>query len=99
MKSTWLAAAAGLALAGAMMFPANTLARAGAAPGLPAAQAMKKGGKEQHPKILAAIQNLQRAKAALQAASKDFGGHREEALKHTEAAIDECHKALQADKD
>jgi len=53
------------------------------------AQAMK-AQKEKHPMIHAAINSLQKARAELNAASHDFGGHRVDAIK----AIDEAIKQL-----
>jgi len=98
MKKTLLAIMVTLSLAGAMIFSANMLARAGASPGTLAGQDDRKEGRERHPEIRQAIRHLQMAKDALQNAKHDFGGHRVEALKHTDQAIEECHKALESDE-
>jgi hypothetical protein len=57
-----------------------------------------KEGHERHPEIRKAIAQLKRAKADLQAASHDFGGHREAALKACDDAIAQLQQALQYDK-
>ena len=53
---------------------------------------------EHHPAIRAAIRSLEHAKAELQAASHDFGGHRAEALAQCDKAIQQLQLALQFDK-
>ncbi len=60
----------------------------------------KKGAekREKHPEIMKAIRNLEQAKAALEHADRDFGGHRAKALDATKAAIAECREALKFDK-
>ncbi|PYX30529.1 MAG: hypothetical protein DMG80_12395 [Acidobacteria bacterium] len=55
-------------------------------------------GKEQHPEINAAIVHLREAKQNLEHAAHDFGGHRVNALKHVNEALEECRLALEADK-
>ena len=47
-----------------------------------------------HPRIAAAIEALKDAKAYMQAAPHDFGGHREAALKASDAAIRQLNLAL-----
>lgn len=56
------------------------------------------GTPERHPEIRAAIRSLERAKADLQRASHDFGGHRADALKATDEAIKQLRLALEYDK-
>lgn len=56
------------------------------------------GKHERHPAIRAAIQALERAKADMQHASHDFGGHRESALKACDDAIAQLRQALNYDK-
>ena len=53
---------------------------------------------EHHPAIHAAIKALEKAKAEMQAAAHDFGGHRAEALAQCEKAIEQLRLALQYDK-
>ena len=55
-------------------------------------------GKEKHPEINAAIVHLREAKQNLEHAAHDFGGHRVNALKHVNEALEECRMALEADK-
>ena len=57
-----------------------------------------RGGREHHPHIRGAIQELQEAKRELQTAAHDFGGHREAALKAVDEAIHQLQQALQYDK-
>lgn len=52
-------------------------------------------GARRHPAIRAAIAALERAKAEMQAATHDYGGHREEALTACENAIAQLKLALQ----
>jgi F0F1-type ATP synthase membrane subunit b/b' len=54
--------------------------------------------KERHPKIKQAIKALQAAKADLNAAAHDFGGHRVEALVAVDKAIEQLNICLQNDK-
>ena len=53
---------------------------------------------ERHPEIRAAINSLERARMHLKDAAHDFGGHRVEALKATDAAIEQLRICLQYDK-
>jgi len=57
-----------------------------------------RGRREKHPEIRHAMRALENAKAALQKADRDFGGHRTNAVKDVDAALDECRQALQFDK-
>lgn len=66
-----------------------------------AAAPIKKGAgarRERHPEIRKAITALERAKADLQRANHDFGGHRAEALEACNKAIEQLKLALQYDK-
>jgi outer membrane murein-binding lipoprotein Lpp len=45
---------------------------------------------------VAAINHLEAAKRELEAAPAIFRGHREAAIKHVNAAIEECNRALEA---
>ncbi len=58
----------------------------------------KRAGNERHPHIRAAIRELEQAKRELQEAAHDFGGHRAEALKACDEAINQLRQALQYDK-
>ena len=55
------------------------------------------GKKEAHPEIRAAIRSLERAKAALEHASHDFGGHRADALRSVDESIKQLRLAMQYD--
>src|ERR1700689_1372042 len=57
------------------------------------------GGRGHHPAIRAAIAALERAKADMQAAAHDFGGHRVDAIAACDAAIAQLKLALQYAKD
>ncbi|GEM_PF-2029850 len=54
--------------------------------------------KERHPKIKAAIRALDAAKADLNAAAHDFGGHRVDALAAIDKAKEQLNLCLQYDK-
>lgn len=54
--------------------------------------------KERHPKIKAAIRALNAAKADLNHAAHDFGGHREDALAAIDKAQEQLNLCLQNDK-
>ena len=56
------------------------------------------GEGEHHPHIHAALRELHEAARELKEAAHDFGGHREEALKATDFAIEQLKKALEFDK-
>jgi len=60
-----------------------------------------KGGQgegERHPHIHAALRELHEAERELKEAAHDFGGHREEALKATDHAMEQLKLALEFDK-
>jgi hypothetical protein len=54
--------------------------------------------KERHPHIHKAIEELRETKKELKEADHDFGGHREQALKACDEAIEQLEKALKFDK-
>ncbi|HLW68384.1 MAG TPA: hypothetical protein VKS79_23910 [Gemmataceae bacterium] len=54
--------------------------------------------KEHHPHIHKAIEELREAKKELKEADHDFGGHREQALKACDFAIEQLEAALKHDK-
>lgn len=56
------------------------------------------GEGERHPHIHAALRELHEAARELKEAAHDFGGHREDALKATDHAIEQLKKALEFDK-
>jgi hypothetical protein len=56
---------------------------------------VRHAGQAHHPAIRAAIRSLERAKAEMQAANHDFGGHRADALAACDAAIAQLQLALQ----
>jgi hypothetical protein len=68
-------------------------------PTAPGAPGQHPGGKGHHPAIRAAIGALERAKADMQAAAHDFGGHRVDAIAACDAAIVQLKLALQFAKD
>lgn len=53
---------------------------------------------EQHPRIRAAIKELQEAKKELQEAPHDFGGHRADAVQAVDKALEQLRLALNYDK-
>jgi len=69
-----------------------------AAPAAPAAPAAAMSYPEPHPEINAAIRSLERAKLHLQKAAHDFGGHRVEAIRAIDGALEQLKLALQYDK-
>ena len=71
-----------------------------AAPGLVAAQTVRQE-KAMHPRIASAIRELREAVAYLRAAPHDFGGHKANAIRDSEAAIRQLELALayRAEKD
>jgi hypothetical protein len=52
---------------------------------------------EPHPEIMAAIRSLERAKDHLQHAAHDFNGHRVDAIRAIDAALDQLHTCMQYD--
>ena len=53
---------------------------------------------ERHPRIHAAIRELREAKKDLEKADHDFGGHRVNAIKAIDHAIEQLEKCLKFDK-
>jgi len=89
-----------VALIGAMMLPATTIGRT-TSPVRRATQNQnqrRRGRPENHAELDGALRALQRAKAGLEHASHDFGGHRVKALDLTNQAIDEVKQALASDQ-
>ena len=83
------------------LFASQSMAQAGVKPGNGQVKIGKGNGgdrHEKHPEIMRAIKNLEQAKANLQHADRDFGGHRTKAVQATEIAISECREALKFDK-
>jgi len=60
--------------------------------------AARPGRREAHPRIHAAIKELEAAKKELQAAPHDFGGHRADAVVAVDKALEQLRLALQYDK-
>jgi len=56
------------------------------------------GGKEPHPVLTRAIEQIGNIKSRLQQAPKDFGGHKQKAIDALNLASDELHQAIQFDK-
>ncbi|MFZ0039115.1 MAG: hypothetical protein WAK91_16950 [Candidatus Acidiferrales bacterium] len=94
MKIVSIFAAAVLMLA--LTFPAS----APAAPpnGKPATVTVQPAVPERHPEIHDALEALRRAKAHMEHAAHDFGGHRVEALRATDEAIRQLEICQQYDK-
>jgi hypothetical protein len=90
----WLTAIV-LVSAGAVRLVAPAVAVAGSDPSQPSVPTPKA---ERHPEIERAIAALERAKAHLQHAAHDFGGHRVEALAAVDKALEQLRLALQYDK-
>jgi hypothetical protein len=65
----------------------------------PAAAAPTATPAEQHPEIHDALGALRNARAHLEHAAHDFGGHRTQALKATDEAIHQLEICLKYDKD
>ena len=87
----------------ALMFTMGSHAAPGAK-AVPAAAASAESGqpaaaREPHPEIREAIESLRRAKEHLEHAAHDFGGHRVEAIRATDAAIHQLQDCLRYDRD
>jgi hypothetical protein len=93
MKSKVSAALTALALACAMSMPAVAQDKDDKKP-----MGEKHERMEHHPEIASAMNHLREAKQNLEHAAHDFGGHRVEALKHVNEALEECRKAMEYDK-
>ena len=70
---------------------------AAAAPGT--AHAAAAAAPERHPEIREAIESLRHARAHIEHAAHDFGGHREEALRATDEAIRQLEICLRFDRE
>jgi hypothetical protein len=81
-----------LALAGGMLYTNNVVFAQGTPP--PASGQED----EQHVLIRKAAHTLNQAKAYLQSAKHDFGGHRAAAIKACDQALAECKLAMEYDK-
>ncbi|MBZ5662316.1 MAG: hypothetical protein LAO08_18095 [Acidobacteriia bacterium] len=104
MKIKFLSLFTIMAFALALSLSWSTLAapRTPASAAVPAAAAQPNAepaaSPEPHPEIREAIGALRRAKAHMEMAAHDFGGHRVEALKATDEAIRQLELALKFDK-
>jgi hypothetical protein len=83
--------------AGAPGAPNSKAVPAAAAPAPAPAPAANAG--ERHPEIREAVESLRRAKAHMEHAANDFGGHRVEAIRATDNAIHQLEECLRFDKD
>jgi hypothetical protein len=79
-----------------VLFVIPTLAGPNPKPAQPAAPAGQGEATEagKHPNIRDAMEQLHAAKKHLEAAPAEFGGHRDKAIEHVNAAIEECNAAL-----
>ena len=82
------------------LFAAFVLTGAGYAQTIPPAGAAHEHRErgEKHPMIHAAINKLRAAKAELEKAAHDYGGHRVKAIEAIDRALEELRDALQSDK-
>lgn len=96
MKMKIVSAFAAVVLMMALTFPAT----APAAPpdGKPATLSGQPAAPERHPEIHDALDALRRARAHIEHAAHDFGGHRADALRATDEAIRQLEICLQYDK-
>ena len=105
MRGRILTVFALVALVGALAYTASAPAAPNKASSnaLPAAAAQPNPATatraEPHPQIREAIASLRRAKAHMEHAAHDFGGHRVEALRATDEAIHQLEECLKYDKD
>ena len=90
---------AATAVMAALLVPANTFAAPqGESPAKERAEE-KHEGRERHPEIRAAMKHLEEAKNILQnKAATDFGGHKVQAIKSIDEAMEHLRQALQFDK-
>lgn len=103
MKIKLLSLLAVLAVAFGLMFSVTTPAAPApkAAPianAAPAAAPAATPVPEPHPEIRSALEALRRARAHMEHAAHDFGGHRVDALKATDEAIRQLQICLEFDK-
>ena len=100
MKKKLMFILAGAIVAVALVFAVPTVfAQQSAAPGAPTAPQPPVIPHERHPAIRRAIFALKAAKADMEHADHDFGGHRAAALAECDKAIAQLQEALQYDKD
>ena len=97
MKIASLAVAASL-MVGGLLTSQSFAQGSGPTGGAPVGTKIGQGKKEKHPEIMKAMRNLEQAKKNLQAADRDFGGHRTKAVDAVNLALDECKAALAYDK-
>lgn len=97
-KLMFILAGAIIAVALAFAVPA-VFAQPPAAPAAPNAPQPPAIPHEGHPAIRRAIFALKAAKADMEHANHDFGGHRKAALEECDKAIAQLQEALQFDKD
>jgi hypothetical protein len=96
MKNKLMFILAGVAMAGALVFTVPAVFAQQAAP--PATPATPTVPHEHHPAIRRAIFALKAAKADMEHADHDFGGHRVVALEECDKAIAQLQEALQYDQ-
>jgi len=104
MRLWFLALVAMTILAFALMIPFGAPAAPPAHNALPAASAAPHAATanplpEPHPEIRDAIDALRRAKAHMERAAHDFGGHRTDALHASDEAIRQLELCLKYDRD
>ena len=99
-KAIGLLAAASLTLALAFSIGTHAAPKVKAAtPTASAAAQPAANPAERHPEIREAIEALRRAKAHMEHAAHDFGGHRVEAIHATDEALHQLEECLKFDKD
>jgi len=96
MKDWFLALAAMAILILALLLPFGSPGALADHNPVPAATA---GASERHPEIREAIESLRHARAHIERAARDFGGHREDALRATDEAIRQLEICLRFDRD
>jgi hypothetical protein len=97
MKHRIISALALVALVLALAFPVAVPAAPPAPHAQPGPAAAAPAAAEKHHHIREAIDALRAARADLMAASHDFGGHREEAVRSIDASIRQLEICLQYD--
>ena len=87
-------------LGGILLLPASSLALPQGGESAAKEKAEEKAeGREPHPAIREAMRHLQTAKNVLEhKAASDFGGHKVQAVKSIDEAMEHLRQALQADK-
>jgi hypothetical protein len=97
--STLIVGIFGLALVFTTISPAAPNAKSIPGAAARAESAQPAAAREAHPEIREAIASLRRAKEHMEHAAHDFGGHRVEAIRATDAAIRQLEECLRYDKD